>query len=85
MSRYQVDIVAGPDGLFGGYQVSHYVTGDPQPTPTQTTHQQRPEAWKDALGRAAKLCIIQKSHGLEYCDVQVDDGRIYRVRVEQVR
>lgn len=35
-------------------EVAHFVDGDPYPTPTQTVHDARPEAWKDALGRAAK-------------------------------
>lgn len=67
------------------WHVRHYVKGDSNPTVSTRPATTLPEAWRNALGGAAKMCIVQASHGLEYCDVEVEDGRIYRVRCERIK
>jgi len=87
MSLYRIerepDMVAGAERKM--WHVRHYVQGDPNPTVSSRPATMLPQAWRDALGSAAKMCIIHQSHGMEYCDVEVEDGRVYRVRVERIK
>lgn len=62
------------------YIVEHYVRNDPNPSPTARTFVSVTEAWQNALGRAAKMAILtDRPH-----DVEMQDGRIYRVTVELI-
>lgn len=65
----------------GQWRVSHYVKGDSLPTATEKLHDRAPDAWHDAFGRAAKMCLFLN----EPQQVETWDGRVYEVTVRQVK
>lgn len=88
MSRYRIERSdeRTPSAQRQMWNVRHYVDGDPNPTITSRKPTALPQAWCDALGSAAKQCIIKASMFRDvFVDVEVQDGRTYRVRVERIK
>jgi hypothetical protein len=67
---FKVSII---DSVPLSYKVSHYAKGDPQPTNTERIYSSRPDAWRDAFGSAAKMCLMLPKESEQ--TVIVDDGR----------
>lgn len=75
---FKITRVIGTEGV--SYRVEHFASGDPQPTPTPATFTSHPDAWANALGRAAKQALILNRPE----EMHADDGRKFRVMVERI-
>lgn len=62
------------------YIVTHHPTPDSKPTPTESSHSSRPEAWSNALGRAANMSILLNAAQI----VETDDGHQYSVLTTRI-